>query len=136
MRGEVLCRPLDVVWLACSAYGSPKRNQLLWATVKACEVMKLIRTTYHSDGNYLECKHCHDLTELYRNTGEDPQKLMEVREGYEERHSTDAGCCSYALESACHELERKEIKFTRQPKSQTPSLKWAGLAGTWGRVIQ
>ena len=71
--------------------------------------MKLVRTLYHSDGNYLECKHCHDLTALWRSTGSQPQKLMEVREDYEIRHSTDAGCCSYALEAKEHELERRDI---------------------------
>lgn len=69
--------------------------------------MKITRTAYNADYNFLECLHCHNLTELYRNTGTDPQKLLEVREGYERRHSTDSACASYALESAIHDLERE-----------------------------
>ena len=70
--------------------------------------MKIARTAYNSRFNYLECLHCGNLTELYRTTGNDPQKLMEVREAYEERHATDSGCCGYALQAAVHDLERKE----------------------------
>lgn len=71
--------------------------------------MKFARTVHHFDTNCLECLHCGDLTELYRNTGSDPQKLLEVRESYEARHSSDAACFKYQNDNAPHDMERETI---------------------------
>jgi hypothetical protein len=68
--------------------------------------MKITRTTYHSEFNSLECLHCGDQTELYRETGTNPHKLMEARENYEARHSSDAACKQFR-EAAQHEIERE-----------------------------
>jgi hypothetical protein len=43
-------------------------------------------TFYHYDTNSLQCKHCFNRTELSYATQSNPERLMSVREGYEERH--------------------------------------------------
>lgn len=72
--------------------------------------MKILRTKYHAETNSLECPHCGDETELYRNTGSDPEKLMQVREEYELNH-IDAMACKMYQAKVEHELERIEVPF-------------------------
>lgn len=47
----------------------------------------MANTVYRHDLNALECLHCTETVELRRETGSDPELLMQVREQYEMDHA-------------------------------------------------